>query len=211
MVDSFKCDIAYGRANVAATLKVLQYELEQCKLDNPNRLFSIFYPGTGIDKCWEEEYLEGVIDELQNQQSEAIPTIEEFACNSGQILRSEITFRIDGSVSPKADSDEDPVSTTGAEEKQQDDPTEGISKIFWKGSKTDLGRVFEILKELLGCSATEWERHFFGPDGKEMKGAVDSADNLNSKSGAIQALCVAGKNYAVQESGIQNSKIVKKS
>jgi hypothetical protein len=39
-------------------------------------------------------------------------------------------------------------------------PTQQLVAIFWKGYRADVILTFEVLKQELGCSQIEWERHF---------------------------------------------------
>lgn len=73
-----------------------------------------------------------------------------------------------------------PVDTSGAG-----------SRLLWTGNAADLGRVYLILGKLLDCTGVEWERHFIGPDGKSLAGAIDNAKKsgeTKSRSNEIQAL-----------------------
>jgi len=49
----------------------------------------------------------------------------------------------------------------------------GLSRIRWKGSKADLGRVYAILGSKIDCTGADWERHFTGPAGESMQYATD--------------------------------------
>ena len=70
--------------------------------------------------------------------------------------------------------------------------SEQLGRIIWKGYKSDLGRIYiRLSKGLLECSAAEWERHFIGPKGQDMAGAVENAkklDHSTSRSAEIVAL-----------------------
>lgn len=66
--------------------------------------------------------------------------------------------------------------------------------IRWKGTKADLGRVYEILRSLIDCSGTDWERHFIGLEGQTMKGATDTHNAAaSSKRPEINALTTAAR------------------
>ena len=70
--------------------------------------------------------------------------------------------------------------------------SEQLGRMVWKGAKADLGRIYGGLpSRLLDCSAAEWERHFVGPNGEDMTGAVENAQRLKnstSRSAEIVAL-----------------------
>ena len=69
------------------------------------------------------------------------------------------------------------------------------SRLVWKGKKADLGRVYRILGPLLGCTGAEWERHFMGPGGESMDGAVDNErkDGGMGRTNELPALRAAVK------------------
>lgn len=68
-----------------------------------------------------------------------------------------------------------------------------LSRIMWKGKKSDLGRVYTILAHLIECTKTEWERHFIGKNGEDMIKATDDHKGGNSRSPEIMTLQNAGR------------------
>jgi hypothetical protein len=69
--------------------------------------------------------------------------------------------------------------------------TEALGRILWKGKKTDLGRVFDILRPLIGCTAADWERHSIGKEGEDLSGACDIHKGGTSRQSEISALASA--------------------
>ncbi len=73
-----------------------------------------------------------------------------------------------------------------------------LSRIPWKGGRSNFGRVYIILQKYLGCTPAEWERHFSGKGGKSMKGAVSDAgreDISHTTSSEIVSLNEAAKDF----------------
>ena len=115
-----------------------------------------------------------------------------------QMLESELSLKIekrDGlktseNTKPKQESETAPIEVHSI-------PTSAGSnmvRIRWMGTKTDLGRVYEILGGLVDCNSTEWEQHFMGPDGQSMTGACDLHNAKPvSKSSAVQSLASAAR------------------
>lgn len=74
-------------------------------------------------------------------------------------------------------------------------PSGGLGRIRRKGSKTDLGRVYNIPGKSIDCTGVEWERHFMGPARESMQDATDIHDVVAvSKSPEIQAIAMASRN-----------------
>lgn len=77
---------------------------------------------------------------------------------------------------------DDSQNPTTLESVPTSDSAPPLGRVGWKGSKTDLGRVYQILGPLLDCTRADWERHFIGPNGQSMRGATDM-HNAASTSG----------------------------
>jgi hypothetical protein len=77
-----------------------------------------------------------------------------------------------------------------------------ISPITWKSGRTDFGRVYLILENILACKQTEWENHFVSIEGKPLFGAVSDA-RKGRKSGKeahfLSLLRNAAKQFTIQK------------
>lgn len=69
--------------------------------------------------------------------------------------------------------------------------TVGLSRIVWKGKKSDFGRVYSILSPLLDCTKTEWEKHFMDSKGGDMTKATDTHKGGSTTSQEVYALNAA--------------------
>ncbi len=66
-----------------------------------------------------------------------------------------------------------------------------LSRLVWKGKKSDFGRVYTILSPLLDCTKTEWERHFMDSKGGDMTKATDNHKGGTTTSQEVFALNAA--------------------
>jgi hypothetical protein len=99
-----------------------------------------------------------------------------------------------GPISPSSVKASAPVSETDSP------PSRALGRIRWNGTKADFGRVYNILGHLLGCTKADWERHFMGPHGDDMTGAVDNADDRPGRTSELPALKCAAKEMKPIES-----------
>lgn len=85
-------------------------------------------------------------------------------------------------------SNTDQVVQVGGEDNASSIKSSALSKIVWKGKKSDFARVYDALRPLLDCTKAEWERHFIDSKGGDMTKATDDHKGGNTRSSEIIAL-----------------------
>lgn len=70
----------------------------------------------------------------------------------------------------------------------EDQSSSSLSRIVWKGKKSDFARVYSIIGRLMDCSKAEWERHFMDSKGGNMTKATD--DHKGGKTNTQEVIAL---------------------
>jgi hypothetical protein len=82
--------------------------------------------------------------------------------------------------------DEHQLPETDISSEDQSSPS--LSRIVWKGKKSDFARVYSIIGRLMDCSKAEWERHFMDSKGGNMTKATD--DHKGGKTNTQEVIAL---------------------